>query len=174
MRRACPPKVVVTAAVILHLCDLSSVMRPPMQPPPAPLSRCGLLPQHRPPLLRRSLMVGSSHPAVRWISLLGVCPERQHPASWAKWIFRFLEGTVSSSGISLFKPSGKPRNSNRRRKKKKMRRSGPGRSNFHSFGGNFSRSTIVSCLVEVRSRGVTTGRLHSAEPVPLSSASFPR
>lgn len=59
------------------------------------------------------------------------------PRCLAKWIFRFLEGTVSSSGISLFKPSGKPQNSNRRHNKNVQIR--PTRSNFHFLVGTFQK-----------------------------------
>lgn len=117
-------------------------MRPPMQPPQPPRfiaaapAAAALLLFNVPSLW---LLVHIQ----QWVDLFDSrLPERQ-PRCSAKWIFSFLEGTVSSSGISLFKPSGKPRNSNRRHKKTAQIR--PTRSNFHFLVGTFQkRSSFLS------------------------------
>lgn len=111
-------------------------MRPPMQPPQPPRfiaaapAAAALLLFNVPSLW---LLVHIQ----QWVDLFDSrLPERQ-PRCSAKRIFSFLEGTVSSSGISLFKPSGKPRNSNRRHKKTAQIR--PTRSNFHFLVGTFQK-----------------------------------
>lgn len=137
---SCPLKVHVT---ILHPSDLVSEAATHA----APAAPCGLSPQRRPPLLRSSLMFPrcgcDSHPAAQRIPL-SLSASR---VARAKWIFRFLEGTVPSAGISLFKPSGKPRNLIQRREENERIR--PTRSKFHSDGGIF-KSAAVSRLAEAR------------------------
>lgn len=83
-------------------------------------------------------MVVSLRPAVQRIPLIRARLNAS-PIARAKWIFRFLEGTVSSSRVSLFKLSKKPRNSIRRRKENEWIR--PTRSNFHFSRRNLKKQS---------------------------------
>lgn len=128
----------------------SSLMRPPMQPlrfiAAAPAAATLLL-FNVPSLWLLGLGFTSSSAVDLFDSRLPEC----QPRCSAKWLFRFREGAVSSSSISLFKPSGKPRNSNRRHKKNAQIR--PTKSNFHFLVGTFQKHSSF-LLVEVHSHGI--------------------